>query len=328
MTLPSKSLLPVLGAVLLFSACQKNLSTSDDAITAEAVSTDALLPLPCHSISFTIDKPAVAGEVPPFSFTKTLYSDTRVKTIHMLSRVNPIYPGYAKQAVELTGTFTYGTNRAYLKGTSQVWEYYKTSTGAAAKKSISKKNVSLKFYFETQGFATGMVKRITDLTQSPNATEEWMEHEILWTAWSNEPNGGSLIFVARPDRAGNAGIYYYTRNDQYGNPVDFYFPYNTKGYVSYVTYSYDYNIPRGNKNYCFIPSQNLISQEFSLLEVMQWTPQPFHQRKGVAGVFYLANNTKVVQSQVYKNYQFDAKGNQISVTYGDNVPQRTTWYCK
>jgi hypothetical protein len=91
MTLPSKSLLPLLGAALLLTACQKDLSSTNDAITSEAVSSDALLPLPCHTIAFNIDKPAVAGEVPPFSFTKTLYSDTRVKTIHMISRVNPIF---------------------------------------------------------------------------------------------------------------------------------------------------------------------------------------------------------------------------------------------
>ncbi|HTF31887.1 MAG TPA: hypothetical protein VK625_23680 [Flavitalea sp.] len=48
----------------------------------------------------------------------------------------------------------------------------------------------------------------------------------------------------------------------------------------------------------------------------------------MAGVFTLPNGTKVTQSQVYKNYVFDAKENQTSLTYGDNLPQKTTWYCK
>jgi hypothetical protein len=307
--------------LLLVSGCQKNLSGTKDSINGETLSSDALTPLPCHSISFKIDKADVPGEVPTFRFTKTLYSDTRVKTINMLSRVNPIYPGYQKQAVELIGTFTYGPNEAYLKGTSQVWEYYKTSSGAAARKSISKKNIDWRFYFNTQGYCN----TVADRGRTPQA--ELLS--VYYPTGTTDFIGAVYVYSHAPGNY-DLGINYKTVTDASGNILSFTTPADgyRQGKNSYVTYTYDYSIPRGSKNYSFIPSQNLISQEYSLLEVMQWLPQAKHQRKGVSGVFYLANGTKIEQKQVYKNYQFDSKGNQLSVTYGDNVPQRTTWFCK
>lgn len=98
---------------------------------------------------------------------------------------------------------------------------------------------------------------------------------------------------------------------------------------SRVSDTYDYTVPATNKRYNYIPSQNLISQPFSLLEVMQWLPPSTHQRKGVTGTFYPYNNSyKVAQSQTYKNHKFDSKGNLLSYTYADNAPQKTTWFCK
>lgn len=78
-----------------------------------------------------------------------------------------------------------------------------------------------------------------------------------------------------------------------------------QGYVRKIAPScyratYDYKIPRGTRNYSFIPSQNLISQEYSLMEVMQWLPPPTHQRKGVGGTFTV-NGKTIHQNQVYKN---------------------------
>lgn len=301
--------------LLLFSACQKDFSSAGES-TSLAISSDALTPLPCHSISFKIDKPDVPGEVPTFRFTKTLYPDTRVKTINMLSRVNPIYPGYKKQAVELIGTFTYEPNTAYLKGTKQVWEYYKTASGVGARRSISKSDVNLRFYFTDAGYCD-------------------------YIAYTNEPGVLGPLEIYYPTGTKNiVGIYVYGRGydnfikyevvpDQFGNITRFTNEYGVNaGKNSSVTYTYDYNIPRGSKNYSFIPSQNLISQEYSLLEVMQWVPQETHQRKGVSGIFYLTNGTKIEQKQVYKNYKFDSKGNQVSLTYGDNVLQKTAWFCK
>jgi hypothetical protein len=72
--------------------------------------------------------------------------------------------------------------------------------------------------------------------------------------------------------------------------------------------------------------------QFTLCEVMNWLPPQFHsrtQRKSVAVEFYpYGNASRVVQSQVYKNHKYDAKGNLLSYTYGDGVLQKTTWLCK
>ncbi len=321
-----KTALSLAMLVIVFASCQKDLSKKET-VAAATVASDVLYPLPYHSTSFKSDYPIVPGEVPPFQFTKTLYPDTRVKTINMLSRVDPIYPGYKKQAVELNGTFTYATNTAYLKGTSEVWEYYKTAAGAAARKSISKNVVNWRFYFNDQGYCN----QINYVNETPGAY--WPELlGVYYPTGSANYIGGIYVYTRNPNAIGDydSGVYYQPVADQYGNIVSFTTPadgYN-KGKNSYVTYTYDYNIPRGSKNYSYIPSQNLISQEYSLLEVMQWIPQPTHQRKAVAGVFYLPNGSKITQSQTYNNYRFDAHGNEISVTYGDNIPQKTTWYPK
>ena len=90
-------------ALAVFTSCQKELTVKNESIHAEAISSDALLPLPCHSLSYRTDYPVVAGKQPPFQFTKTLYSDTRVKTIHMISRAVPDHPYYKKQVWETKG---------------------------------------------------------------------------------------------------------------------------------------------------------------------------------------------------------------------------------
>lgn len=243
----------------------------------------------------------------------------------MLSRVYPIHANYKKHAVELIGTFSYGPNRSYLKGTSQVWEYYKTSTGAGARRSVSKKNINYKFYITSQGYCN----KVTDLTFPSDGPEEWQEPEVLSIGLNYVEQ--YQIMVSTRDTSGgylSTGLdFKFPEFDQFGNIVSFDVT-QSLSTNSYFKVGYDYNIPRGSKNYSFIPSQNLISQEYSLLEVMQWVPQPTHQRTTVAGVFRLPNNTWLKQRQYYHNYQFDAKGNQISVTYGDNIPQRTTWFCK
>ena len=241
----------------------------------------------------------------------------------MLSRMYQNYADYKKQGVELIGTFTYGPKLAYLKGTSQVWEYYKTSAGAAARRSISKKNVDLKFLINPQGYCDTII----DLVQPRE--QPWLEPDVLVinkNGLNQEQIKSTYRFVE------NGGMYIYEdfkypNYDQFGNIISFKRdgPYETS---SYFTAEYDYDIPRESKNYSFIPSQNLISQEYSLLEVMQWRPQPTHQRKSVAGVFWYHNINWVEQKQSYKNYRFDNKGNQISVTYSDNILQKTSWSCQ
>ena len=313
-----------LAILVILSSCQKQFTSKDEIKTA-VVASEANSPLKCHTLTFTSDYPAKPGEVPPFSFTKTQYLDARVKTIRMISRKNPIHPAFKKEAVELIGTFTYAANNtqnrpsaphlAFLKGTREVWEYYKTTTGAGARRSISKQNLNWKFYFSARGYCVGLVDQ--DLTR-PSGGEVPIEEYLIEASYSLEnPDMVELYFI-------NHGVYY-PINDQYGNPTSWDFPYGEPN--SWFRITYDYTAPRGSKNFSYIPSQNLISQEFSLVEVMQWFPQATHARKSAGGTFKV-NGVKVNQDQVYKNYLFDAAGNLKSLTYGDNILQKTTWHCQ
>ena len=310
-----------IAATLLFTACQKDQSVVVGENRSQTVHSDVLLPLPCHSTSFVSDYPVVPGQVPPFRFTKGLYPDGRVKTMTMLSRVYPIHPVYKKQAVELMGTFTYATNTAFFKGTREVWEYY-MADGGSARRSISKKDLSYQFDFTPQGYC----RKIS----SPDYTNP----EVLFVNYDSDPRQISFINVTENADLNAGPALFYPQFDQYGNVSRYDQVYNRWGSV--LSYTYDYSIPRGPTNYSFIPSQNWISQEFSLLEVMQWVPQAKHQRKGVLVKFFPYITTtypfntgqEVTQGQVYKHYGFDAKGNHVYLTYADNIPQRTTWVCK
>lgn len=314
---------------LFLVSCQKKL-TSELEATTTVVASNANSPLKSHTLSLTTDYPVKPGEVPPFSFSKTLYPDHRVKTLRMLSRKYPIHPAYPKQAIELIGSFTYRANPnnpdpngpipnwAYLKGTSETWEYYKTSTGAAAKRSLGKKVINWVITIDKQGAAQTVF-------DSTFATSYETLGKILFLRGSFES------FTLAYDESGNQiyDNFGYLQYDQFGNLTGFQQRYSGKdveraGDASFA-FTYDYNNPRGSRNYSYIPTQNLLCQEFSVMEVMQWIPQPTHARKSGSGIFMLPNGTRVVQSQTYKNYQFDANGNQISVTYGDNVLQKTTW---
>lgn len=308
--------------LLIFSSCQK--AYKDDSKNGETVSSNALAPLPCHSTSFITNYPTNAGAIPPFKFTKTLYVDTRVKTINMLARAVPVYAAYRPQACEIIGTFTYGTNTAYFKGTKEIWEYYKTSTGAGARKSVSKKNVYWRFSFNPN---TGFCEIVYDMLYGGVIVE-------LSYDYTNPKMLTNIYLPEHPDRGPSGAILYYVTNDQYGNISTFYFPYNR--WISYPSYTYDYTKPRVAKNLSYVPSQNLICQEYSLLEVMQWLPPSTHLRKTTSGTFYpyptstypFNTGTKIVQSQTYYNQSFDAKGNMTSYTYADHVLQKTSWFCK
>lgn len=320
-----KFFLPALAAIVLFVSCKKDLSIDQNSINADPISTDALTPLPCHSTNFVTNYPVKPGEVPPFRFTKTLYSDSRVKSINMLSRANPIHSAYKNQAYELIGTFSYSYRKATFVGTSQLWEYYKTSSGAAGRKSISKKKWEYQFEFNEHGYCNVIL--------GIDGPDMQNYHELLYIQY-NKSNPAAIEFVkvnenpyVTPER------YYSAINDSKGNLLSFEGSEQWGGYASRFysrpSFTYDYTIPATNKRYNYIPTQNLISQHYSLLEVMQWLPSTTHQRKTAAGIFYPYNNGyKIVQSQTYKNQRFDGKGNLVSYTYGDNVLQKTTWYCK
>ncbi len=148
---------------------------------------------------------------------------------------------------------------------------------------------------------------------------------LLLSSWAlvnslTNPTTGRIEQII--DHTGNSSILYSPIPDQFGNITSFEVSRNPEHYFHI---EYDYSAVRGTKNFSFIPSQNLISQEYSLLEVMQWLPQNTHQRKSAGGAF-LVNGVYVNQEQVYKNYQFDTNGNQTSLTYGDNILQKTTWH--
>jgi hypothetical protein len=324
-----KHFLQMLCVALFFISCQKTLTTETDVTTATLAS-NANSPLKSHTLTFTSNYPVKAGEVPPFSFTKTVYPDHRVKTIRMLSRKNPIYPGFAKQALELIGTFTYAANPnspppddpaalphlAFLKGTMETWDYYKAANGSAAKRSLGKKVVNWKFYFNDQGICLSVEDINPPLPEGVKTTFQWTPDY----AWINDIYDDAGHFSVRK--------FGFINSDQYSNITGF-----TNGYEGAITHpgesnftiTYDYSAPAGSKNYSYIPTQNLICPEFSLMEVMQWVPKATYQRKTASGKFMLPNGTIVTQSQVYKNYKFDANGNQTSLTYGDNVIQKTTW---
>lgn len=309
--------------VLSLISCQKTITTESEVATA-TVSSDANSPLNCHSIAFASDYPVKPGEVPPFSFTKTLYPDARVKTIRMLSRRNPIHPAFKKEAIETIGNFTYGANTggdkstypglAMLNGTREVFEYYKTPSGAGARRSVTKRNINLVFKLKSNGY----VGEVFDYQ---------LDQVILEVVYqAQHPETITAIGASQYDRTGTKGVqFWFVTPDQYGNIASFYFPFGPTD--SYFRVTYDYASPRGTKTYNYIPSQNLVSEDYSLCEVMQWLPQSTHQRKTAGGTFAV-NGQWVNQDQVYKNFQFDSKGNQTSATYGDNILQKTTWSCQ
>lgn len=306
---------------LLLASCQKSLSDKEESLSA-VVSSNALQPMPCHSTSFVTGYPVAAGKVPPFKFTKTLYSDTRVRTINMLSRANPIHPAFKPQAWELIGQFSYSKNAATFTGTKELWEYYKTSTGAPAKKSILKKNVQLRFSFYTdqdpgseEAMEAGTCYLVQNVLTNKMALRTYLFPYVMVGEGSDDPTlNFSVNYIT------DSELIFKTENA------------SEPKYQKTLTFKYGAGAYVNKRNISYQPTQNWISLEYTLLEVMQWLPswyRPFVERSGVAVEFYPYNDgQKVVQSQVYKNHQYDAKGNMLSFTYGDNVLQKTTWYCK
>lgn len=312
---------------LTFLGCQKKIDVAAEAdvLNGDVVeSNNGIYVEPCHSTTFVTNYPIQAGKVPPFKFTKTHYASGRVKTINMLSRAHPIHSVYKPQAWEVIGAFTYNLkNEAYFVGTKQLWEYYKTPTGAAAKRSIVKKNMKLRFAFLAErNYAAGagscnivynelanndIVLWISPLYAECVVGESSDEPAMTWYS-SNEDNFGLQNFQTNVD----------PRSPDY---------YKLKKKINIV-----YEGTSSTKRMSYQPTQNWISLEFSLLEVMGWLPTnlfPNGIRRSVAVEFYpYANSTRVVQSQLYRNHKYDAKGNLISYTYADNVLQKTTWLCK
>lgn len=200
---------------------------------------------------------------------------------------------------------------AHFKGTSEVWEYYKTPSGTGQRRSVSKKNVSLTFNITTEGYCSGVY-------------DEILGQPILFMIYEEtDRTKVEAIVVQTYDGVSSLNAVTYSPiKDAYGNIVSF--DAEDYGLESYFRINYDYSKPAGSKTFNYIPSQNLISQEYSLCEVMQWIAPGTHQRKSAGGTFKV-NGKWVTQDQIYNNFTFDAYGNETSLTYGDNILQKTTW---
>lgn len=330
----------------MLTSCQKTLEVPAKSIAGEVVSNDnGVWVEPCHSTAFSTNYSTLPGKVPPFRFTKTHYTSGRVRTINMLSRANPNHSAFKQQAWEVIGTFTYnGVNEAYLVGTKQLWEYYKTSSGAAARKSIIKKNINLtfKFFYDYSGDdyaqAIGSCKQVLNKLEN-NAIAFSTVTRIGCCGYptyiyigpgSDEPENNFQAVRGFPLPQGTAMI---SSMDDLENlegggedgyefvpPAD----YRLRKRIRFTT-----TTNPNAKSFSYQPTQNWISLEYTILEAMNWTSFKLGQRATVSVEFY-PNNTsyKVVQSQKYLNHKYDSKGNLLSYTYADNVLQKTTWLCK
>lgn len=308
--------------LLVISSCTKEIE-EPKAINATPIqSENGVFVLPCHSTAFFTNYVIQAGKVPPFRFTKTQYPSGRIRTINMLSRANPIHSAFKPQAWEMIGTFTYNLkDQAYFTGTKQLWEYYKKPTGAAAKRSIIKKNVSLTFFFyddnpENEGYYfRGDVYRVYNNLEKQEALRPWAFGGIEVLPGSDEPEGN---FYSGP--TGEEGTFVIKTT-------------NPSSYKASKKITFKYKPEEVKKSRSYQPTQNWISLEYTLCEAMQWLQKDFQsppgERTSVAVEFYPYNTSyKVVQSQIYKNHKYDTNGNLLSYTYGDNVLQKTTWVCK
>ncbi len=335
-------------ALLLLSSCKKDIK-APESINAETISSEgAIVTDPCHATAFSTNYATVAGKFPPFKFTKTQYASGKIKTINMISRANPNHSAFKQQAWEVIGTFTYFSNKAQLKGTKQLWEYSKSSTGAAIKKSILKKNIDLTFSFGTQpyndyggtmdGTAYNKVYEVRNnlegklaLRMKRNSYSTWEEGtlfiEVL--AGSDEPDNYFEATAKYPD--GNLSSITITSHNvtQRAMPKSW-------GLRKTITFKYNpsyYFEPERQRFYQ--PTQNWISMEYNLCEVMNWIGFGGLDGSGYGGErnfvevkFYPYNTSSLsVQSQVYKNHRYGGN-NLLSYTYGDNVLQKSTWICK
>lgn len=302
--------------VLLFS-CKKD-QTLLETSTSATVSSDALLPLPYHSTSFVTDYPA-NGSVPPFTFTKALYSDTRVKRLQMTSRGNVNAPALFGPdfAYNFDYTFAYAPNKAIIT------RKYKKHTETT---------FSQPQQFECIFNANGHCTSITYLPATPSPfplvqmsfeysgkklTHMMVGYHLLETGGLPSSQGGEFTI----------------NTDANGNVLSITPDYVIHQALQIPSVSYTYNLNKTG-NYSYQPTQYLFSQWFSFLEVMQWLPMQVNERKSVnlsvklldwsSGTGTPVVNT-VNQGQKYFNHQYDVNGNLTSYTYADGVAQKTTW---
>ncbi len=310
-----KLVLSVLSLVLVLAGCQKDLSNKQDVPASSTVSSDVLLPLPFHSVSFATDYPA--NSVQPFSFTKTLYSDTRVYKLQMNVRGNVNSPYFGSTAIiNYDYQFAYSTNKATF--TRKAKRSYEAAFPQANKYECT---------FNNDGYCTeiryvGPPPSWQDDSFDPVRLTLTYSGKKLTKIWSHFTDGPDEYSTS----VGTWNVVY----DANGN-VSTIKP--EIGTLPQSSVSYTYNLNKKG-NYCYMPTQYLISQWFSLLEVMQWVPMQVNERKSVSlkvdfidwsgGTEHSVNRT-IVQGQRYYNHKYDANGNLIYYTYGDNVAQKIAW---
>jgi len=121
-------------------------------------------------------------------------------------------------------------------------------------------------------------------------------------------------------------------NDSLGNVTRIYG--GSLGYGGQLDLNYTYNTKAPGKLRMYQPTQYLINQWFTMLEVMQWVPMQVSERRSVNFEFSNLNATHgtasmyvyhIKQGQSYLNHQYDANGNLISYTYSDKVLQKIGW---
>lgn len=261
----------------------------------------------------------------------------------MLSRANPNHAAFKQQAWEVIGTFTYWSNKARLVGTKQLWEYYKTSTGAAAKKSVIKKNIDLTFTFGVNGDAYAVEgDAFNKVYEVRNNLEGRLALSMKRQPYSDYSNKFLIRVLAGSDEPDN---YFEAQfNQTYPTASMVITSYNVvykpapSAWSLRKTITFRYNEPdwsNVSSNRLYEPTQNWISLEYSICEVMGWVGHGGPNGKGYAAQrssvevkFYPYNtSTLATQSQVYKNHRYSG-ASLLSYTYADNVLQKNTWICK
>lgn len=295
-------LFPLTIIILIVCGCQKQTPSNVGTESGVTTSADAtLLPLKYHATSFTTAYPVVKGQVPPFMFTKTLYTDTRVKTLHMVSRTSASTKYSTNQYYIYDYTFSYALNSARAKGTRKLF----AKSGTLVKTFYD----DLSFTFNSAGICT----RITAVGHSaPLYLQTYSTAAEV--AFSTETYGFSIFKDAKGNFKKSEGAW-------------------LSGLAPSVTFTYDLTTtPKGILFY--VPTQYAIDEWYSLLETMQWAPaKSYNPRKSVSLYlsFLLGDQSTgseqdiIIQGQKYLNHKYDVNGNLISYTYGDGVPQKITW---
>lgn len=311
-----KNLLYILLATLLFS-CQKKID-APTSINGEVVTSDALAPLPCHTTSFATNYPNVAGQNPPFKFTKTQYSDGRINSVKMITRYYPKLSYWERwwsaAFYEWDYKFTYSYRKATMTGTRKWYFIRKGTTTKLLQETLV---YPFQFTFNAAGFVTAV-----DMNTNGKL------HRKLTLVYSAD--GKILKEINGAMRYENQGLDYQVYSDSRGNITQIVEKNNYFNLPAYVKYTYNYTT-NANKKYFYSPTQYAVDQYFNLLEVMQWIPPSKNERKTVVMAspnFALSPYQNTVQGQSYLNHKYDATGNLLSYTYKDNVLQKTTWICK